>query len=108
MAFWTLFGTSNQLLAALTLIAITVWLKRQGRPTWFTWTPMCFVLAITVWALVLQARAGFIGFGEAGSMLPLVNACVALALLCLAALVVLEAVRVLMQDRERRVAPARA
>src|SRR5262245_15908929 len=108
MAFWTLFGTSNQLLAALTLIAITVWLKRQGRPSWFTWTPMCFVLAITVWALVLQARAGFIGFREAGSVLPLVNACVALALLCLAALVVLEAVRALVQDRKPRVAPARA
>ena len=26
--FWTLFGTSNQLLAAMTLLAITVWLKR--------------------------------------------------------------------------------
>jgi carbon starvation protein len=108
MAFWTLFGTSNQLLAALTLIAITVWLRRQGRPSWFTWTPMCFVLTITVWALLLQARAGFIGFHEAGSMLPLVNAYFAVALLCLAALVVLEAFRALVQDRERRVAPVRA
>jgi len=30
--FWTLFGTSNQLLAALTLVTITVWLKRTNRP----------------------------------------------------------------------------
>lgn len=108
MAFWTLFGTSNQLLAALTLIAVTVWLRRQRRPSWFTWAPMCFVLTITVWALILQARAGFLGFRDAGSLLPLVNACVAVALLCLAALVVLEAVRAIVQQRPRRVAPAQA
>ena len=28
--FWTLFGTSNQLLAALTLLGVTVWLKQTG------------------------------------------------------------------------------
>jgi carbon starvation protein len=108
MAFWTLFGTSNQLLAALTLIAVTVWLKRQGRPSWFTWAPMCFVLTITVWALVLQARAGFAGFREAGSVMPLINGCVALALLGLAALVIIEAVRALGAQRNRPVTSAAA
>ena len=109
MAFWTLFGTSNQLLAALTLIAVTVWLKRQGRPSWFTWPPMCFVLAITVWALVLQARAGIAGFrSPGGGVLPLVNACVALALLALASMVVLEAVRAVAEMRKPRVAPVEA
>lgn len=37
--FWTLFGTSNQRLAALTLLAITVWLRQTGRPCWFTAAP---------------------------------------------------------------------
>ncbi len=108
MAFWTLFGTSNQLLAALTLISVTVWLKRQGRPSWFTWAPMGFVLAITVWALVLQAHGGLTAFREAGETLPLVNACVAVALLLLAALVVLEAVRAMTHPRAQRSAPLRA
>ena len=54
--FWTLFGTSNQLLAALTLLAIGVWLKRTGRPAWFAWAPMTFVLGITLWALTGQIR----------------------------------------------------
>jgi carbon starvation protein len=53
--FWTLFGTSNQLLAALTLLAVGVWLKRTGRPAWFAWAPMAFVMSITLWALVAQA-----------------------------------------------------
>jgi len=85
-----------------------VWLKRQGRPSWFTWAPMCFVLTITVWALVLQARAGFAGFREAGSVMPLINGCVALALLGLAALVIIEAVRALGARRNRPVASAAA
>jgi len=98
MAFWTLFGTSNQLLAALTLIGVTVWLRRTGRPSWFTWAPAAFVLTMTVWALVLQAHAGvttWVAADGAASWTALANACVATALLGLAALVVAEAVAAL-------------
>ena len=42
---WLLFGTSNQLRAGLTLLGITVWLKRQGKRAWFTIAPLVFVLA---------------------------------------------------------------
>ncbi len=57
MKFWTLFGTSNQLLAALTLMAVAVWLYREGRRVWFVVVPMIFVLAVTVTALVMQIVA---------------------------------------------------
>jgi carbon starvation protein len=57
--YWTLFGTSNQLLAALTLLGITVWLKRSGRRLWFTVLPMLFVMTITIWSLVLQIVQAF-------------------------------------------------
>jgi carbon starvation protein len=50
--FWTLFGASNQLLAALTLITLTVWLRRSGKPFLFVFLPMLFVLVITLWALI--------------------------------------------------------
>jgi carbon starvation protein len=49
--FWTLFGASNQLLAALTLLSITVWLYQSKRRYFFTLIPMLFVLVITIWAL---------------------------------------------------------
>jgi len=94
MAFWTLFGTSNQLLAALTLLGITVWRKRLGKPVWFTYAPMLFVLTITVWALTLQAWTGFTSFrGADGAFNPtqLANGVVAVTLLALAASVVAEA-----------------
>jgi carbon starvation protein len=63
--FWTLFGASNQLLAALTLLSITAWLYKARRRIAFTLIPMFFVLAITLWALGsmvwvnLQTATGF-------------------------------------------------
>ena len=49
--FWTLFGASNQLLAALTLLTITAWLYQARRRIAYTLVPMLFVLVITLWAL---------------------------------------------------------
>lgn len=49
--FWTLFGASNQLLAALTLLALSLWLHHSGKSALFTLLPMLFVLLITFWAL---------------------------------------------------------
>ncbi|MEK6607127.1 MAG: carbon starvation CstA family protein [Myxococcota bacterium] len=54
MRFWALFGTANQLLAALTLMGVAVWLRREGRRTWFVVAPMIFVLSMTVWSLLRQ------------------------------------------------------
>jgi carbon starvation protein len=102
LAYWTLFGTSNQLLAALTLLGVTVWLRRTGRRAWYTFFPMLFVMTITVLALVIQIAAGARDLlrGAAtradGSLNPaVVNGGVAVALLLLAALFVRESVRAL-------------
>lgn len=48
---WPLFGSSNQLLAALSLIAVTVWLHRAGKPSWFTLIPAIIMIATTIGAL---------------------------------------------------------
>ena len=57
--FWSLFGASNQLLAALTLLVLTVVLRRQGRRYAFTLLPMLFVAVVTVWALARLAWSSF-------------------------------------------------
>jgi len=49
--FWILFGASNQLLAALTLLAVTVWLHKSRKRIAYTLLPMLFILTITLWAL---------------------------------------------------------
>ncbi|MFZ9747278.1 MAG: carbon starvation protein A [Opitutaceae bacterium] len=55
-AFWNLFGTSNQLLAALALLGVTVWLSRKGRSVWYTLGPTLFMLAMTMWSLVISVQ----------------------------------------------------
>jgi carbon starvation protein len=50
-SIWPLFGSANQLLAALTLIAVTVWLHRAGRKSWFTLVPAVVMIATTIAAL---------------------------------------------------------
>ena len=52
LKFWTLFGASNQLLAALTLLSVTMWLKQSGKRVAFTVVPLIFILVITLWALI--------------------------------------------------------
>ncbi len=59
LKFWSLFGASNQLLAALTLLSIAVWLKKEGRGNLFVVVPLCFVLVVTLWALTSLALANF-------------------------------------------------
>lgn len=57
LLIWPLFGTTNQLLAGLTLLVITVILSRLGRNIMFTLIPMVFLLLMTVLALLLQLKS---------------------------------------------------
>ena len=59
LEFWTLFGASNQLLAALTLLSITAWLYQARARIAFTLLPMLFVLTITLWALGTMVVGNF-------------------------------------------------
>ncbi len=56
---WTLFGTSNQLLAGLSLLTVSVFLFKLGRPVIYTALPMLIMLGISLYALSLQLL-GFI------------------------------------------------
>jgi carbon starvation protein len=93
--FWPIFGSSNQLLAALTLLGITIWLRKTGRArtAWLTGLPMLFMMVTTLWSLALLLRNAYgrlaAGHGYDGPSL------VALVLFVLAVLLVFEAVRAL-------------
>jgi carbon starvation protein len=80
--FWTLFGASNQLLAALTLLVVSVWLRRRRIRAWATLAPMAFVLSITLWALARLAVSSH--RASRGFDLHRANELAALALLALA------------------------
>jgi carbon starvation protein len=105
VGFWTLFGASNQLLAALTLLAITFWLHHARKRIAFTLLPMIFVLTITLWSLLdlvfanLQASRGF--------DVALLNGVTASALVVLALFLAVSALLKLRRERTTRPAPVR-
>ena len=63
LVIWPLFGTTNQLLAALTLLVLSVFLLKQSRPSRYTFLPFLFLLTMTLWALGLQLK-GFYDNGQ--------------------------------------------
>jgi carbon starvation protein len=60
LSLWLLFGTTNQLLAALGLLTVSVYLFFRKRPTLFVIIPMVFILVVTVWAMILNIKTNLI------------------------------------------------
>ena len=58
---WPIFGSANQLLSALALMAVALWLKKQKKSYNMLTIPMVFMLIVTLCALVLLARANIVG-----------------------------------------------
>lgn len=54
MLIWPLFGTTNQIMAGLTLAILAVMLTRKRRPVLPIMIPLVFVLFISVYALIIQ------------------------------------------------------
>ncbi|MEO2267124.1 carbon starvation CstA family protein [Pseudoalteromonas pernae] len=54
MIIWPLFGSTNQILASLTLLVISVMLIKAGRPAKYTLIPMVFVLTMAFFAGVIK------------------------------------------------------
>jgi carbon starvation protein len=52
MLAWPIFGISNQLLASLALLAISVWLIKTGKKSFYVIIPMIFMMAVTLWSLI--------------------------------------------------------
>lgn len=67
---WPLFGSANQLLSALALIACAVYFKKTNRKGWMLWVPMLIMFAVTLTALV-QKMIALVGNPTAGNILQL-------------------------------------
>ncbi len=61
LALWALFGSTNQVMAALTLLTVTVYLRQQGRNYWYTLLPMVFMMCVTVTAMVYNLQLYYDG-----------------------------------------------
>jgi carbon starvation protein len=56
LVIWPLFGSTNQILAGLTLLVISVMLIKLGRPAKYTLLPMIFVLITSSWAALIKLK----------------------------------------------------
>ncbi len=63
MVLWPLFGSLNQLMAALALGVVTVYFASKKIPLYFTGIPMLIILVLTLWAMMENLR-GFLEEGE--------------------------------------------
>ncbi len=97
MTFWNLFGASNQLLAALTLLGITVWLWKTRR-VWWVWVvtgiPTVWMYVMSTWALASMTYPKFIKDGNFVFPFDAV-AWAGVILIGLALLMLVEAIRVM-------------
>lgn len=101
MIIWPLFGTTNQLLAGLTLSVITVMLLRARRPVWPVLIPLVFLLVMSTYALIVQLGQ----FAAAGNWLLLV---LDVVILIAALWVIVEAVAAMVQARREAAAKSPA
>jgi carbon starvation protein len=96
---WPVFGSANQLIAALALLVLTVVLWRRGKPTIYTLVPLVFMFATALGALVYQGRDFW---AEQKFLL-----CgISVALVALALVMLVDSLRVVLH--ERRAAPTYA
>jgi carbon starvation protein len=90
--FWTIFGTSNQLLAGLTLMILSIWLYKNRKPWLITAIPMVFLLVSTLLSLVMMIQPNLVGV-------------IAVILCALSLLLLAEAVKTLRLESKRSLDP---
>jgi len=64
LILWPLFGTTNQLVASVTLLIVSVWLQKLGRPIRYTLAPMLFVGVVAAIAMFGELRGYFANFEQ--------------------------------------------
>ena len=98
---WPLFGSANQLLSVLALVACAVFLKKTKRQGCILWIPMVFMMAVTFTALgmtITKLSKALLSTGlDLGNTLQLVFA---VLLLILGVLVAIQGVKTLLEKQE--------
>jgi carbon starvation protein len=94
LTIWAAFGASNQLMAGLALLLISLWLMSEGRKHAWALYPSIFMIVTTMAALIYLAYTNFVKLSAPASA----QAAIASVLVGIIALVLVVAAAVLVTD----------
>lgn len=105
LTLWQLFGTTNQLLAALGLLVASVYLYQLRRRVIYTLLPMLVMVVSVTWAMSIKLVEFYRGWAAHGDLTNLSLLIVGGVLAVMSAWMVVEAIGAFMRTRQTRLAP---
>ena len=98
---WALFGSANQLLAALGLLAVATWLSNVGKDNKMFLIPMAFMLCVTIASLLINSWQQFSVILAGGADWgPYVQVVLGLMLVILAVVLAIEGVTTIAKQKK--------
>ena len=98
---WALFGSANQLLAALGLLAVATWLGNVGKNNKMFLFPMAFMLVVTIASLVINTKNQFLAIAAGGADWgPWAQAIIGILLIVLALVLAVEGVTTIAKQKK--------
>ncbi len=98
---WALFGSANQLLAALGLLAVATWLGNVGKSNKMFLFPMAFMLVVTIASLVINTKNQFLAIAAGGADWgPWAQAIIGILLIVLALVLAVEGVTTIAKQKK--------
>lgn len=108
LTLWQLFGTTNQLLAALGLLVASVYLYQLGRPVVYTLMPMCVMVVSVSWAMSIKLGEFYHGWQTSGDRTSLALLIVGGVIAVMSAWMVVEGAMAFLRTREKHAAQRNA
>ena len=98
---WALFGSANQLLAALGLLAVATWLGNIGKNNKMFLLPMVFMLLVTICSLIINTKTQFAAIAAGGADWgPWVQAILGILLIVLAIVLAIEGISTMSKQKK--------
>ena len=102
LSIWPLFGSANQMLSALALLACAVFFKKTKRQGGYLWIPMFIMLGVTFTAIILKIRELVISLQAQFASGNVIQLVFAILLLILGIIVAVEGLRTLFSKKEEK------
>ena len=100
---WALFGSANQLLAGLGLLAVATWLGNIGKNNKMFLFPMGFMLIVTICSLIINTKTQIAAISAGGADWgPYVQAVIGVLLVVLAVILAIEGIQTIAHPKEAR------